>query len=107
MVVKTEGKRNVKNKLNIIISKSWWYNEIKNLKIKLFSYKQLKALLIYLAACNTITLSEQLSNQSEILRNDIVANGLQLNNDLLLSNLQGIQLANSLGNYSTELCYGN
>ena len=55
---------------------------------------------------HTITLSEQLANQSEILSYDIVANGLQIDNDSLLSNLQGIQLANSLENYATELFYG-
>lgn len=56
---------------------------------------------------HTITLSAQLANQSEILSYDIVANGLQIDNDLLLSNLQGIQLANSLENYTTELFYGD
>ena len=56
---------------------------------------------------HTITLSEQLANQSEILSYDIVANGLQIDNDSLLSNLQGIQLANSLENYVTELFFGD
>lgn len=72
-----------------------------------FQLQAIESTVNLFSGMHTITLSEQLSNQSEILSYDIVANGLQLNNDLLLSNLQGIQLANSLGNYSTELCYGN
>ena len=55
----------------------------------------------------SLALSEQLANQSEILSYDIVANGLQLDDELLLNNLQTIQLANSLENYSTELFYGD
>ncbi|RTL00479.1 MAG: type III restriction endonuclease subunit R [Proteobacteria bacterium] len=55
----------------------------------------------------TIALAEQLANQNEILSYDIVANGLQIDNQLLLNNLQTIQLANNLENYSTELHYGD
>lgn len=56
---------------------------------------------------HTVTLSEQLANQEEILSYDIVANGLQIDNSQLLANLQSIQLANSLENYTTELFYGD
>ncbi len=55
----------------------------------------------------TLELTEQLANQNEMLSYDLVANGLQLNEQQLLNNLQSIQLANSLENYSTELFYGD
>jgi|LauGreDrversion4_2_1035121.scaffolds.fasta_scaffold27095_3 type III restriction enzyme len=54
----------------------------------------------------SLALSEQLVNQNEMLSYDLVANGLQLNESQLLSNLQSIQLLNSLENYATELYYG-
>lgn len=53
-----------------------------------------------------LELTEQLANQNEILSYDLVRNGLQLNESQLLSNLQSIQLLNSLENYTTELYYG-
>ena len=53
-----------------------------------------------------LELTEQLANQNEILSYDLVRNGLQLNESKLLSNLQSIQLLNSLENYTTELYYG-
>ena len=55
---------------------------------------------------SSLNLSEQLANHSEILSYDIVANSLQIDSDLLLSNLQDIQIANGLENYSTEVFYG-
>jgi type III restriction enzyme len=51
----------------------------------------------------SLDVATALNNTNEILSFDIVANGLIIENDKLLKNLQAIQLANNLENYSTEL----
>lgn len=72
-----------------------------------FQLEAIASTVSLLNGMHSISLAEQLAIKNEIYSYDIVANGLQIDSDLLLSNLQGIQLANSLENYAAELVYGD
>ena len=71
-----------------------------------FQLQAIESTVNLFSGMQTLELTEQLANQNEMLSYDLVANGLQLNESQLLSNLQSIQLLNSLENYTTELYYG-
>lgn len=55
----------------------------------------------------TLDMTTILENQTNLLSCDVVSNGLQLDEDLLLKNLQSIQLNDCLDTYSTEIFYGD
>ncbi len=84
---------------------------VKYMKLKFENQDfQLQAVNSTVALFNGMTIldrSSQLANQNEILSFDVVANGLQIDNDKLLENLQSVQLSNNLENISSELYYGD
>lgn len=59
------------------------------------------------AGMQSLDLATMLQNKNELLSYDVVANGLQLDETLLVQNLQSIQIANNIENYSTSLNYGD
>lgn len=59
------------------------------------------------AGMKSLDLATMLQNKNELLSYDVVANGLQLDDALLLQNLQRVQVENYIENYSSELNYGD
>lgn len=72
-----------------------------------FQLQAVKSTVELFTGMSSLDLNASLASQHEILSFDIVANGLQIDSTKLLSNLQSIQLSNSLENYSTEIYYGD
>lgn len=72
-----------------------------------FQLQAIESTVSLFAGMHSLELSEQLTKQDDMLSYDLVANGLQLDDELLLNNLQTLQISNSLEDYSTELFYGD